>query len=296
VKTLRQLSVSLLVASTAVLAACGHTAPVNSVAGLKDAGLPTAMMAGHARKFGYNLSRFQHELKFSQHPVHFARRGPAPASVDNRQFCSPVADQGQLGSCTAFSMAKGLREYLQNKNGEKATPMSALWLYYNERAHMGAQYIKQDSGANMSDGNYVLSNQGCATEASWGYNIAKFTVKPPAAADASAAAWKIKSAANLATVDDVKAAVAAGQPVVFGFTVYESFEAIGADGVMPDPKPGESVLGGHAVMVVGYDDQKQQLTVRNSWGGGWGDKGYFYMSYKFASDVNNAMDWWTAAN
>lgn len=294
-KTYRLLPVALMALSSTVLAACGHMSPVTGVAGLRDAGLPTAMVAGHKRAFGYNLKRYQTVLRFQQHPVHFATRGPLPESVDNRQFCSPVADQGQLGSCTAFSMGKGLREYLQNKNGETKTPMSPLWLYYNERAHMGKEYINQDSGANMSDGNWVLSNLGCATEQTWPYNIAKFTVKPPKAADASAAAWKIHDATNLANLDDVKAAVAAGQPVVFGFTVYESFENIGSNGIMPDPKPGEGVLGGHAVMVVGYDDKKGYLTVRNSWGGDWGDHGYFYMSYKFAADGNNASDWWTAS-
>jgi len=292
----KKLAVSLLVLATAALSACGHPAVTGVASSIKASSLPTAMVHGQVRSFGYNLKRFKTKLRAQQHPVHFVRRGELPASVDNRQWCSPVADQGMLGSCTAFSMGKGLREYLQRKNGEQLVPMSALWLYYHERAHMGAEYINEDSGANMSDGNWVLSNEGCATEQSWPYKISKFTVAPSAAAEKTAPDWKIKSAANLATLDDVKAAVAAGQPVVFGFEVFESFEAIGSDGVMPDPKAGEGILGGHAVMVTGYDDQKQQLTVRNSWGGGWGDHGYFYMSYKFAANSEYAMDWWTAAN
>jgi C1A family cysteine protease len=64
---------------------------------------------------------------------------------------------------------------------------------------------------------------------------------------------------------------------------------------MPNPKANEGVLGGHAVLIVGYDDKKQYLTVRNSWSNTWGDKGYFYMSYKFATDMNNhIMEAWTA--
>jgi len=296
VKTLRHAAISLLALSTTVLAACGH----NTVAGVAtlaaSSSVPTAMVAGHKRAFGYDLQRWNKVLKFQQHPVHLTRQATLPGNVDNRQWCSPVADQGQLGSCTAFSMAKGLREFMQNKNGETPTAMSALWLYYNERAHMGKQYIKQDSGANLSDGQFVLQNLGCATEASDAYNIAKFTVKPTAAMDATAAAWKISAPVNLANLDDVKTAIANGGAVAFGFTVYQSFENIGADGMMPMPKQGESVLGGHAVLAVGYDDEKKALIIRNSWGGDWGDHGYFYMPYAFASDAaGDASDWWTAA-
>jgi C1A family cysteine protease len=298
-KTMRHLTVSVLALSTAVLAACGHAVPAGvQTAGLRAAALPTAMVAGHVRKFGYNMARAKAN-RGAQHPTHFAFRGQLPAQVDNRQFCSPIADQGQLGSCTAFSMGKGLREYIANKNGEKATPVSAMWLYYNERAHMGSQYIKQDSGAMLADGEYVLLNQGDAEETAWPYDIAKFTLKPSKASNATAAAHKIQASQDLASFDDVKAAIAAGQAVAFGFTVYESFENIGADGVMPMPKPGEGVLGGHAVLAVGYDDTKKLLTVRNSWGTSWGDQGYFYMPYDFASQMTgdnaNTSEWWTSA-
>jgi len=68
---------------------------------------------------------------------------------------------------------------------------------------------------------------------------------------------------------------------VFGITVYESFEsaAVSKTGKMPMPKPSEKVLGGHAVLAVGYDDAAQRFIVRNSWGKGWGVQGYFTMPY-----------------
>ena len=82
--------------------------------------------------------------------------------------------------------------------------------------------------------------------------------------------------------------------VAIGFQVYQSFMKIGADGVMPMPKPSERVVGGHAVLVVGYDDGKKAVLVRNSWGTKWGDQGYFWMPYAFIADENNADDFWTA--
>jgi C1A family cysteine protease len=297
VNTFRRLTTSLLAVSTVAIAltGCGRTAPMN-VAGatMRTAGLPAAMVAGKARKFGYNVTRYKRVLKAKQHPQRLLSRGPLAETVDNRKFCPPIYDQGDLGSCTAFSMGKGLREYNQRKNGEEQVGLSALWLYYNERAHMGNEYINEDSGANMIDGMWVLENKGNATDTSWPYLTPKFAVKPPAEADASAAAWKTKVNTNLATFDDVKTAINNGQAVAFGFMVYSSFQWIGKSGVMPMPKPNEQVLGGHAVLAVGYDDAKKLLTVRNSWGKGWGDNGYFYMPYDFAKDGDKTMDFWTA--
>jgi C1A family cysteine protease len=295
-KTFRHLTISLLALSTAAFAAgCGHTGPANVAgAGLRSAGMPAAMVAGKKRSFGYNLNRFKTVLAGKQHPQHISRRAPLPASVDNRQFCAPVYDQQDLGSCTAFSMGKGLREYNQRKNGEKLVELSALDLYYYERKNMGEEYVNEDSGANMSDGMTVLANRGVANQSDWAYVTSKFTIKPPAAADASAPGNKVKSTTNLASFDDVKAAIADGKAVAFGFEVFSSFQWIGSSGVMPMPKPNEGVLGGHAVLAVGYDDSKKLLTVRNSWGKGWGDKGYFYMPYDFAKNTEYTMDFWTA--
>ena len=62
-------------------------------------------------------------------------------------------------------------------------------------------------------------------------------------------------------------------------------------GIIPMPKPKEQLLGGHAVLAVGYDDTKQWLIVRNSWGTSWGVKGYFYMPYTVFNKL--VMDMWT---
>merc|ERR1711998_428137 len=86
----------------------------------------------------------------------------------------------------------------------------------------------------------------------------------------------------------------AKRPVVFGFTVYDSFESaeVASTGVMPMPQNDEKVLGGHAVMACGFDDEKQAVLVRNSWGKSWGDQGYFWMPYAFISNPDLADDFW----
>jgi C1A family cysteine protease len=96
-------------------------------------------------------------------------------------------------------------------------------------------------------------------------------------------------------MDSMKGCLADGYPIVFGFTVYESFEGqdVAQTGVVPMPGVSESVLGGHCVVVVGYDDSKDWFIVRNSWGTGWGDQGYCYMPYQYLTDQNLASDFWT---
>ncbi len=83
--------------------------------------------------------------------------------------------------------------------------------------------------------------------------------------------------------------------MVFGFSVYESFESdsVASTGVVPMPSPNEQLLGGHAVVLVGYDDTKKVWIVRNSWGTNWGQAGYFTMPYAYLTNSNLASDFWT---
>jgi C1A family cysteine protease len=99
----------------------------------------------------------------------------------------------------------------------------------------------------------------------------------------------------LNTLPQLKGCLASGSPVVFGFSVYESFEsaAVAKTGTMPMPKPSEKQLGGHAVLAVGYDDAQERVIIRNSWGTGWGKKGCFTMPYAYITDDNLCDDFWT---
>ena len=215
-----------------------------------------------------------------------------PASVDLRSQCSPVEDQGNLGSCTANALV-GALEFLEELDKVKFADLSRLFIYYNERVI--EHTVKSDSGAQLRDGIKTLAKQGVCTEAKWPYLISKFTVKPPAGCYADAANHQITSYHRLMTIDEMRACLAEGYPFVLGFTVYESFEsqAVARTGVLNMPKSGEKVVGGHAVMAVGYDDQQKRFIIRNSWGPAWGQKGYFTMPYDYLSAHNLASDFWT---
>jgi C1A family cysteine protease len=281
---IRSMVIGTLVLSSLVATGCGRTGSLPTANVLASTATQTLSVAGVPRKLGYNFKRYEAVFAPHAHKTHLTRQGLLPAAVDNRQFDAPIYDQGQLGSCTAFSMGKGLREFMQRKNGEQKVPLSALAFYYNERLDQNT--VSEDSGATISEGMNTLLNVGAAPDADMPYDITKFKQKPSAKTLAEQAAWKVKSITQLAGVDDAKAAIASGHSVSIGFIVYESIRQAtkpGSGGVIPVPKSGEKVLGGHAVELVGYDDAKQLFTVRNSWGTATGVNGYFFMPYAFVS-------------
>ncbi|HLK30381.1 MAG TPA: C1 family peptidase [Puia sp.] len=217
-----------------------------------------------------------------------------PATIDLRSQCPAVYDQGQLGSCTANALA-GAYEFDRIKEKKKDFMPSRLFIYYNERVIEHS--VSSDSGAQIRDGIKTLNKQGVCPESEWPYNIAQFAVKPTAKCYSDAKKNEIQSYQRLDNTNLMllKSCVSEGFPFVFGFTVYESFmsAAVAKTGKMPMPEAGEKVEGGHAVMAVGYDDTKSVMIVRNSWGTGWGAKGYFYMPYAYITSANLCDDFWT---
>ena len=214
----------------------------------------------------------------------------------------PVYDQGQLGSCTANAIAAAVEFDMLKQKLADWTP-SRLFIYYNERVMEGT--VSQDSGAQIRDGVKSINQLGVCPEVSvktisktavWPYAISKFAVKPPATCYAEALDnVSLKYERVNQDVASLQAVLASGFPVVFGFNVYASFEsaAVAKTGVVPMPKPGEKVVGGHAVLLVGYDATKGTFTVRNSWGASWGQKGYFTMPFAYITSTKLASDFWT---
>ena len=225
-------------------------------------------------------------------PVEIA--GALPVNVDLRSQCPPVYDQGQLGSCTANAIAGAIQfDRIKQKLAPVFTP-SRLFIYYNERVmeHTTAS----DSGAQIRDGIKSVGNQGDCPETEWPYVIAKFKTKPPKNCYADALEYKVVLYQRLTPVlSQLKGCLASGYPFVFGFTVYESFESaqVAKTGHASLPQSGESSIGGHAVMGVGYDDARQWFIVRNSWGPKWGIRGYFTLPYAYVTAANLASDFWT---
>ncbi len=213
-----------------------------------------------------------------------------PGKVDLRQYCSAVENQGQLGSCTANALAGNL-EFLDNKQDGSYTDVSRLFIYYNERRVEHTE--DTDSGAMLRDGIKTLHKYGVCAESDWPYNIKKFAQQPSADCYEAAQGDMIESYHRLLTHSDRVTCLSEGYPFVFGFAVYESFESqkTARTGVANLPAKGERMLGGHAVLAVGFDQKSKRFIVRNSWGTGWGMKGYFTMPFEYLDKL--ADDFWT---
>lgn len=213
--------------------------------------------------------------------------------VDLRDKCPEVYDQGKLGSCTANAIGF-CYEFDEMKQNEKEPFIpSRLFIYYNERNMEG--HTKEDAGAEIHDGIKSIHLTGVCPETEWPYNIEKFTEKPSPECYETAKNHKtLNYRAIDQTIDQIKAALTSGFPVVFGFVVYSSFESqeVAETGRMPMPKEDEDILGGHAIAAVGFDDKEQVFIIRNSWSSAWGDNGYFYMPYDFIKNPEYASDFW----
>lgn len=213
-----------------------------------------------------------------------------PGEVDLRSQCSLVEDQGRLGSCTAQALAGNL-EFLDNKVDNVYIDVSRLFIYYNERLIEGV--TESDSGASLRVGIKSLKKYGACEEIFWPYVIEKFAIKPSKPCYEKAKDRIIQSYYRLNNLSEMLICLADGFPFVFGFTVYESFESeiVASTGKVPMPSKTERVIGGHAVMAVGFIKNKQQFIVRNSWGTNWGLSGYFFMPFQYLETL--ATDFWT---
>lgn len=223
-----------------------------------------------------------------------------PKEFDLTGKMPPVYDQGNLGSCTAQAIG-GCLEYLNTKQrpDEKWTP-SRLFIYYNERAIEGS--INQDAGAMIRDGIKCVNSQGvCKEIPTWPYDVNRFTEKPPD--QAYIEAMFHQSLKYFRVTQDsahIETRISQEFPITCGILVYESFMSAGETGAVPMPKKkflgifnGDKLLGGHAIMIVGYNTNKQIFICRNSWGVNWGNFGYFTIPYDYILNNKLASDFWT---
>lgn len=226
-----------------------------------------------------------------------------PASIDLRQWCSPIEDQGNIGSCTA-NAGVGLLEYFERRAYGKHLDGSRLFLYKATRNLLG---WTGDQGASLRATMKAMVLFGVPPETHWPYKVTKYDEEPPAFCYAFAQNYKAlnyyrldppgTSTSQLLTT--IKNNLAANLPCMFGFTVYSSIPPVGdGKGEIPYPLKGESVLGGHAIVAVGFNDTKMigknkgALLIRNSWGTNWGMQGYGWLPYAFV-ESGLAVDFWS---
>jgi Papain family cysteine protease len=239
------------------------------------------------RKYGW-----KRPTKPSAHPLARIARlvdQPLPSVVDMRPLDTPIADQGDKGECTGETCA-GLAQFIL-KRTSRFFPVSSLAIYYWERAGEGDPGV--DNGANLSDGFTVMSTTGIPPASVWPDIDADLLKSPALAVAQAAAAHKLTD--PVAIPQDLRAIrsqLADAYPVAVGIEVYRQFESDHAanTGIITMPRLWNMSIGGHAILVVGYNDHTQEFMFRNSWGATWGDKGYGYLPYDYLVDPRLCSD------
>jgi hypothetical protein len=218
-----------------------------------------------------------------------------PRRVDLRPFMTEVENQGETNSCAANAVA-GAYEYLVKQHlGEESYDVSRMFIYYNGRALDGCE--EEDGGSVIGSLIQSLREHGACSEETWPFDPERVNEQPSDEAYEEASEFLVEDTAIVPTeLDAWRAALAEGSPIIFGLSLFDSFDRHRKPGLVPTPSTRESSReshGGHAMLAVGYSDPDRVFIVRNSWGDEWGDEGYCYIPYDYILDPkHNYGDSW----
>lgn len=220
-------------------------------------------------------------------------------NVDLSSYCTTVKDQGYIGSCTAFAVI-ALMEYIHKRAINNGTEdiYSEKFTYYDTRVNQLGWPANEDSGAYLRNAMASVIGAGAAPEEKFPYD-ASYSQIPPREVFDSAMKNQVVSYAKVAegssaterqqSLQDCLQLLQEGYPLVGGFVCYDSLWTA-QNGVVPPP--GGTIIGGHAILIVGYDEGKRLFKFKNSWGSSWGDNGYGYLPYEYLL-AGDLWDLWT---
>ncbi|HZP20862.1 MAG TPA: GYF domain-containing protein [Bauldia sp.] len=206
-----------------------------------------------------------------------------PSSVDLSDRMPPPGDQGHQQSCVGWAIAYALKSYQEN--------LELRWGYQNPEHLFSPAYIYNqinngvDGGSQFVDALNLLSSQGVAPLSAMPYTPADFRAQPSPEARNAARPYRIDTwrQVNIYDTREVKAQLNAGYPVIIGVVVDDALINLQRGQIWNSP--GSPPRGGHAMLVVGYDDARNAFKVINSWGQGWADGGYGWIDYTYFRSV-----------
>lgn len=215
---------------------------------------------------------------------------PIPKKVDYSKETRPVGDQGHTGSCVGWSTAYGLRRWLHFKSDgvKKKFSVRFVWMTSKELDPWTPNVAFDLSGTRIRDAFKVMNKYGACPDIHWKFDEELPNPDKEQKILKEAMKYRIGSYHALSTNVERRVHLAKEGPFVVGVPVYSNWAQVGPDGVIPDP--GGAFQGGHAVLVVGYDDEKEQFKFQNSWGTDWGSSGFGYFTYDYM-EANSWNSW-----
>jgi len=208
--------------------------------------------------------------------------------TDIQMVSCPILNQGNLGSCVAHAAYALL--YIVSKG---KISLSRLQLYMCLRACDNLS-LTIDTGGTIRGVMKAISNYGVCNENLWKYNIVNFDKLAPKTAFTNT--YNISNFVYTFIIQDyihIKEVLVSGSPIICGIAVYESFISPNSNkyGIIPIPNTKtEKLLGGHAILLIGYDNNSKTFKFQNSWGTNWGDKGYGYIPYDYIINTSLSFD------
>lgn len=210
-----------------------------------------------------------------------------PSNIDYTDEMSPIRNQGSEGSCVGHA-GVAVKEWMEKKDYGKFIDLSERFLYEESKKISGHK-----EGTTLKACAKVLVNYGVCEEKYWKY-IAKEVGKPKAGAYTNAEKYCVEPAyVRITNEQELKASMVKYGVLLIGVLVYRNWYEE-KEGHIPNLNWWQSLLakfgfysplGGHAICLVGYNDNTQEYKFKNSWGEGWGNKGYGFISYKHMKEI-----------
>jgi len=222
-------------------------------------------------------------LAFVSAPGPSVAEGPWPSAVDLSSRLSPIKNQANYNACSAFACCAATEFVPFDRAGQNE---SERFLWYVTKANDGGQLgpPELNRGTSIAVAIGQLMRTGSCWESACPTTEGPL-LPPPPSAYAQAGQMRVTHALKVQpnNSDGVKNILRYGWPVIIGF--YITSDTLNQSGFLSMPN-GQPNAGGHAVLIVGYDDNTQLFKIKNSYGTGWGQQGYGYMPYAFVREGN----------
>jgi C1A family cysteine protease len=249
------------------------------------------------RKYCYKRPQHVDYVNADFHPrLSVAQAQALPSSVDLSPKMMPCYAQLGIGAC-ASNVGAAAMQYDMIRQGLDVFMPSRLYLYWNARNLN--RTVDSDSGSTLHEVTQVLTTLGICPESEWPYDTDRFTDKPPQVCYDDAQKCKALHVRWVPQdINSIKGVLASGLPVTIGIMAFSSIESatVAKTGVIPMPQKSDKFMGGHALLLVGYDDATQMLKARNSWSPAWGSEGYGFLPYSYALDSTLAAELGTVSS